>query len=342
MVSSNNLIQQFFVDIKVFYVIKMTISEEIVINLENISKIYEETEVVKNLNLKVKKNSIFGFLGPNGAGKTTTMKMLLGLIKSTSGKGTIFGKDMVKDSISIREKVGYLPQEIHMYNHMTAREILHFTAKFYFKGPVHEIEKRVNEMLKLVGLEDKADRPIKTFSGGEKQRLGIAQAEINYPDLLILDEPAASIDPIGRRDVLDVLERLREYSTVFYSTHILDDVERVSDTVAILNHGQLIAQGPIDEILAGHQGNMIVIEIKGNCEPIIIALEKNSWIKEIKFKKKKNLTELLVSVIDPVISEKQLLRQILQFQDIDVIEYKQKQYDLEDIFINLIENGGEQ
>ena len=113
---------------------------------------------------------------------------------------------------------------------MTARETLRFTARFFYTGPKAAIEERIAETLDLVGLDDKADRPIKGFSGGERQRLGIAQAQVNYPDLLILDEPAAALDPMGRRDVLAVMERLRKHTTIFYSTHILEDVQRVSDT----------------------------------------------------------------------------------------------------------------
>lgn len=162
-----------------------------VIYTQDLSKTFEIVEALKSLTIKVPRNSIFGFLGPNGAGKTTTMKLLLGLIRPTGGSGTIFGMDIVKDSSEIRSRVGYLPQEPRYYEHMTARETLDFTARFFFKGPTSEIEKRIDEMLELVGLADKADRPIKGFSGGERQRLGIAQAQVNYPDLLILDEPAA-------------------------------------------------------------------------------------------------------------------------------------------------------
>ena len=162
--------------------------------------------------------------------------------------------DVANQSVDIRARIGYLPQEPHFYEHMSARETLRFVAKFFFKGPNKTIEDRIAEMLDLVDLTEKADRPIKTFSGGEKQRLGIAQAQINYPDLLILDEPAASLDPIGRRDVLEVMSKLRKYSTIFYSTHILDDVQKVSDTVAILNKGVLVAEGPIEELLAGREG----------------------------------------------------------------------------------------
>jgi len=192
-----------------------------VIYTQSLSKSYDAVQVLKPLNLTVPEKSIFAFLGPNGAGKTTTIKLLLGLIRPTTGGGTIFGRDIIKDSVDIRANVGYLPQDARFYEHMTARETLRFTARFFFKGPSAEIEKRVDEMLELVGLTDKADRPIKGFSGGERQRLGIAQAEVNYPDLLILDEPAASLDPMGRRDVLNVMDRLRKYATVFYCTHIL-------------------------------------------------------------------------------------------------------------------------
>ena len=132
------------------------------------------------------------------------------MIKPTRGEGTVFGQDIVNDSVDIRANVGYLPQDFRFYEHMSARKTLDYTAKFHFKGPQLEIDKRVNEMLELVGLADKADRPIKGFSGGERQCLGIAQAEVNYPDLLILDEPAASLDLMGRRDVLAVMSLIRE------------------------------------------------------------------------------------------------------------------------------------
>ena len=178
-----------------------------------LSKSYKNVQALKALNLEVKKNSIFGFLGPNGAGKTTTIKLLLGLARPTDGTATVFGHDISQESIEIRKRVGYLAQNPRYYNHMTARQTLRFVARFFYSGPKSAIESRVAETLDLVGLIDKADRPIKGFSGGELQRLGIAQAQVNYPDLLILDEPAASLDPMGRRDVLKVMERLREHTT---------------------------------------------------------------------------------------------------------------------------------
>jgi ABC-2 type transport system ATP-binding protein len=212
-----------------------------VIETNDLGKSFGEVQVLQKVNFKVPRHSIFGFLGPNGAGKTTLMKILLGLSRPTSGNGTIFGHDIVTESVAIRERIGYLPQQPRFIENMTARENLQFTAKFFFSGPQLKIRDRCDEMLELVGLVDKADRPIQGFSGGEKQRLGIALAQVNYPDLIILDEPASALDPLGRQDVLDVMARLRKYTTIFYSTHILDDVQRVSDTVAILKQGELVA-----------------------------------------------------------------------------------------------------
>src|SRR5512139_1811568 len=238
---------------------------DLVIETHGLSKTYQTVTALRSLDLTVSKNSIFGFLGPNGAGKTTTIKLLLGLARPTAGSATVFAHDIVRDNVEIRKRVGYLAQDPRFYEYMSARQTLRYTAHFFFSGPEKEIEARVAETLELVGLSDKADRPIKGFSGGERQRLGIAQAQINYPDLLILDEPAASLDPQGRRDVLEVMERLRKHTTIFYSTHILGDVQRVSDTVAILNKGQLIAHAPIDQLLAGGSGATIyVMALKGD------------------------------------------------------------------------------
>jgi len=224
---------------------------DLAVETRGLSKSYDGVHAVDGIDLEVPRHSVFGFLGPNGAGKTTTMKMLLGLIRPTAGSGSVFGLDMVADSPRVRARVGYLPQEPRFYPRMTARETLRFAAGFFFSGPADAIEARIEEMLELVGLAGKADRPIKTLSGGETQRLGIAQAHIHQPDLLILDEPAAALDPLGRRDVLSILERFRATSTVFYSTHILDDVQRVSDIVCILKDGRIIAQGPLEQVLAG-------------------------------------------------------------------------------------------
>jgi len=205
--------------------------DDFVIRTRGLTKRYRAVTALDALDLDVRRNSIFGFLGPNGAGKTTTIKLLLGLARPTSGTATVFGFDSERETLDVRRRIGYLAQDPRYYDYMSARETLRFTARFFFDGKSNELGRRIDETLELVGLEDKADRPIRGFSGGERQRLGIAQAQISGPDLLILDEPAASLDPMGRRDVLEIMARLREHTTIFYSTHILEDVQRVSDTV---------------------------------------------------------------------------------------------------------------
>jgi ABC-2 type transport system ATP-binding protein len=316
----------------------MNISTPFVIETHALSKTYKKIQALRSLNLKVQQNSIFGFLGPNGAGKTTTIKLMLGLIRPTAGSATLFGMDSVSQSVDIRARVGYLPQEPHFYEHMTARQTLRFVARFFFRGPKKAIEERVDEMLELVDLVDKADRPIKTFSGGERQRLGIAQAQVNYPDLLILDEPAASLDPIGRRDVLEVMSKLRKYTTVFYSTHILDDVQKVSDTVVILNKGELVAQGPIEELLAGSDGVVYIVHLRGQVEATQVRLLTEPWVNGIIAGQHNGDTAWQVSVNDPQAAEGQLLK-LLVNGPVVVTEFRRKQYDLEDIFMQVIEGG---
>jgi len=175
------------------------ISSNNVIEISGLSKSFGNVQALKSIDLHVPRNSIFGFLGPNGAGKTTIMKILLGLMRPTSGSGAIFGLDFVRESVTIRELIGYLPQQPRFIDYMTARENLEFAARFFFDDPQAKIRARCDEMLELVGLTNKAERPICGFSGGEKQRLGIALAQIHSPELLILDEPAAALDPSDAR-----------------------------------------------------------------------------------------------------------------------------------------------
>ncbi len=317
----------------------MDYPSSLVIETDHLSKAYKRVQALKGLNLTVKQHSIFGFLGPNGAGKTTTIKLLLGLARPTSGSACIFGHDIQRDSVAIRKRVGYLAQDPRYYESMTARETLSFTASFFFSGPKAAIEHRIQETLELVGLEDKADRPIKGFSGGERQRLGIAQAQINYPDLLILDEPAASLDPQGRRDVLEVMERLRKYTTIFYSTHILDDVQRVSDSVAILNKGELLAQAPIEELLAGSGETTYQLKLASGAEQVHAILQAQPWVKSLSQSGTNGMQTLSISVNDEVAAKNQLLRLALSDPSVIVIEFGQQKHNLEDVFLAMVEGG---
>jgi ABC-2 type transport system ATP-binding protein len=312
----------------------------VVIDTRGLSKTFSETQALKDLDLRVSKNSIFGFLGPNGAGKTTTIKLLLGLIQPSAGSGSVFGMDIVKDSVEIRSRVGYLPQEPRFYTHLTARQTLRFVAGFFFKGPQKAIEDRVQEMLELVELQDKADRPIKGFSGGEAQRLGIAQAQVNYPDLLILDEPAASLDPMGRHDILELMERLRKYTTIFYSTHILDDVQKVSDTVAILNKAELVTQGAIGALLAGSEGPAFSLTLAGAAPELQAQVSSQPWVRSVQVSQKPDgAAAWIVEVSDPQAAEAQLLRLVLADPQARVLDFRRRTYELEDIFMQIVEGG---
>ena len=246
------------------------------------------------------------------------------------------GKDIVGESVAIRADIGYLPQDFRFYEHMSPRQTLDYTLKFFFKGPQTEMNRRIDEMLELVGLTDLADRPIKGFSGGERQRLGIAQADVNHPDLLILDEPAASLDPMGRRDVLAVMKRIRKYATVFYCTHILDDVQRVSDQVAILNRGELVTQAPIEELLESAGGPVYTVKLRGEVEDTYSQISALPWVTEIEVSQKEGQTIWDISVTDASAAEDQLMSLIVT-SGAKVADFGRKSVSLEDIFLNIIE-----
>ncbi len=267
---------------------------------------------------------------------------MLGLVKPTSGDGTILGENIVRDSVSIRERVGFLAQEPRFYGYLTARETLRFVASFFFKGSKSQIESRIDEIIYTVGLDGKENRPVKGFSGGERQRLGIAQAAINDPELIILDEPASALDPLGRRDMLQIIESFRGRSTVFYSTHILDDVQRVSDMVVILNNGKLVAQGSIQELLAGNR-SQFHLTVRGDGLTILDKLKGISWIKNIHIEPgipdvdNNRTSKLDVNVTNPNTAEDELLRLVMADSATVVTEFGRTSYQLEDIFVNLVE-----
>ncbi len=316
-------------------------STPVAIQTYDLSKHYKDVVALQSLSLKVEPNTIFGFLGPNGAGKTTTIKLLLGLARPTSGSAKVFGKDIFADSVGIRRQIGYLAQNPRYYDYMSARETLRLRARFFFSGPKPAIEERITSTLDMVGLADKADRPIKGFSGGELQRLGIAQAQVNYPDLLILDEPAANLDPQGRRDVLAVMDRLRKYTTIFYSTHILNDVQQVSDAVAILNNGRLIAQAPLEELLAGGDGTVFTLTIQGDASNEEAKIAEQSWVSGIRTARVNGQTTWQVTVSNEENANDRLLRMVLSNESLRVLEYGRKKYELEEVFLDLVKGDGD-
>lgn len=311
-------------------------ANDLAVHTEGLAKRFGSVEAVRSADLQVPRNSIFGFLGPNGAGKTTTLRMLVGLLTPTSGRGTVLGCDIAGDTLELRRQVGYLPQQPRFYPDLSARETLRFAARFFYRdGPA--VEKRITDLIDMAGLGSRADRPVGVFSGGERQRLGIAQAQLHSPQLLILDEPAAGLDPIGRRDVLRLLAELRAETTVLYSTHILDDVQRVSDTVAIITNGEVVAHAPISQLLAGADGTVYRLVTRGPTDHIMRELEAKPWVTQVEVALMDGLTSWTVAVNDETLADRHLLRMVLARSDVDITEFGRQRFDLEDAFVRIVE-----
>jgi len=209
--------------------------------------IAHSVEAVKGISLDVKVGEIFGFLGPNGAGKTTTIKMLMGLVHPTRGSGTLLGAPL--GDRAARARLGFLPEHPYFYEHLKPLEFLDFYGRL-FRMTARERKKRAEYLIDRVGLRHAVDRPLRKYSKGMIQRVGIAQALINEPDLVVFDEPMSGLDPMGRKDVRDIIFELREKgTTVFLSSHILQDVEMICDRVAIVVDGRMRSQGALDTLL---------------------------------------------------------------------------------------------
>ncbi len=244
--------------------------------------------------------------------------------------------NIANDSIEIRKRVGYLAQDPRFYEYMTARQTLRFVCHFFYEGPKNLIEKRIDETLDMVSLNRVADRPIKGFSVGERQRLGIAQAYIHAPDLLILDEPAASLDPMGRRDVLELLMNLRQKTTILYSTHILSDVQRVSDEVIIINKGQLVTQSSIEKLLADRDSSYIMVT-RGDSNALHQTLSAQTWISRMSRDSDNGQCTWDVVVNNIELAEGNLLRLALNSGGIFVVDFGRRKHQLEEVFMSLVE-----
>src|SRR6266700_429785 len=240
---------------------------ETILKIENLRVEFKSREsaggvkqAVKGLNLSVDRGEVFGFIGPNGAGKTTTMNVLLGFVNATAGDAWLFGVN-VREPIA-RQRIGYLPEMTYYYKFLSAEEILRFYARI-FRLPKAQIEERIQAVLKLVELEHARKRPIKTYSKGMQQRVGLAQALINDPDLLVLDEPTSGLDPVGRMKVRQIIQRLKHRGkTVFFSSHELGEVETVCDRVAILHQGELKVEGRVSDLAKKHQCSLEQLFLK--------------------------------------------------------------------------------
>jgi len=229
---------------------------------------------VQGVSFEVQSGEVFGFLGPNGAGKTTTIKMCMGLIRATRGTVSLFGDD--EPSLDARARIGYLPEHPYFYDYLTPVEILDFYGRL-FGIPNKERRKRIDALLERVGLEDARRRALRKFSKGMLQRVGIAQALINDPDLLVLDEPLSGLDPIGRKEIRDILVELRSRGkTIFFSSHILSDIETICDRVAIIHHGKVQDVGRVEDLVDPEE-KYTEITFRGGDEQAISTGISSEW-----------------------------------------------------------------
>ncbi len=304
------------------------------IHTQDLHKVFGNFIALDGLNLSVEQGSIFGFLGPNGAGKTTTIRILTGLAHATSGQAWVDGFEVSSGQHEIRQQIGYLPEEPAFYTWMTPREFLDYVGRV-FGLPNQARSSRTAELLALAGLEEAAKRRIGGFSRGMRQRLALAQALINRPKLLFLDEPASALDPEGRKEVLDFIEHLRGQCTVFMSTHILADVERVCDTVGIISRGKLVTAAPREALLSQYAIPAFEVEVDVQSEPAMATwgelLRTQPWVRSV------TISGLAARVIvkDVEIAKRELLASI-QSANLIPTRYEVVKPSLEEVFLHLV------
>lgn len=304
------------------------------IRCEALTKRYGDIIALNELCLTIEEGSIFGFLGPNGAGKTTALRLLTGLGVPTSGTAWVAGIAVSRDSMSLHRTIGFLPEEPAFYNWMTAREFLMFVGEL-FQLPSNENNRRCNELLELVDLQEDAGRKIGSYSRGMRQRLGIAQALVNQPSVLFLDEPCSALDPVGRRDVLALLQRLNTETTIFMSTHILSDVERVCNHVGIINEGRLIAQSPIEELRETYARSVFELQFDEDAAPLISSLETRPWVAKMERISPNDVPVLRLFASDLETAKHELPKAVAESR-LTLTRYELTLPSLEDIFVELV------
>lgn len=252
-----------------------------ILEIKHLSKEFHGNHVIRDLNLLVPEHSVYGFLGQNGAGKTTTMKMILGFLKPENGTISVCGETVAYGETKTNRYIGYLPDVPEFYHYMTPKEYLKLCGRITGMKD-DNIRKKSLELLELVGL-DGVERKIRGFSRGMKQRLGIAQALLNEPRLLICDEPTSALDPIGRKEILDILMVAKEKTTVLFSTHILSDVEKICDHIALLHKGELALSGSLAELKESRRMDTIRIElgVKNNVQNLAEDIRKMPQVRTV-------------------------------------------------------------
>ena len=309
------------------------------IETEGLQKAFGQVRALDGLTLAVAPGAVFGFLGPNGAGKTTTIRILVGLAKPGGGRATVAGLDIAAGRREVARRIGYLPEEPAFYGWMTPRELLDHVGRIFGLSPADR-QSRTRELLDLVGLAEVSKRRIGGFSRGMRQRLGLAQAMVNRPEVLFLDEPASALDPVGRKEVLEMIGRLRGQCTVFMSTHILADVERVCDTVGIIARGRMVAEAKQEELVARYAVPAFEVECDSGEEGRLAvwaeALRQLRWVSNVSI----NGATARVVVNDTATARRDLLPSAVG-AGLILTRYEMVRPSLEDVFLRLVGEGGQ-
>jgi ABC-2 type transport system ATP-binding protein len=303
------------------------------IEIAGLTKVYGETRALDGVDLTVAEGSVFGFLGPNGAGKTTTLRILTGLARPTGGSARVFAHDVVSATNEVRSAIGFLPDVPGFYEWMTAPEFLRFAGSLFgVSGTM--LDDRVEALLDLAGLSGVTTK-IGGYSRGMKQRLGVAQALINAPKLLMLDEPTSALDPIGRKEVLDMIGSLGGRTTVFFSTHILSDVERVCDTVAILDRGRVLTQAPIDELKARYGARRLVVEVTDGADDLATRFAREPWATSVERLANGSMS---ISVAD-LEAARRVIPAAVAERGVGLARLDAGEVSLEEVFVDLVGGG---
>jgi ABC-2 type transport system ATP-binding protein len=308
----------------------MSVPEQFAIRCAGLQKHYGTVEALKGLDLTVPTNSIFGLLGPNGAGKSTTMKLLTRQIAPTGGQAWVAGVPITGHVADVRNRIGYLSEQPAFYTWMTGTEFLTFVGELFGLPPAVR-RKRCTELLALVGLANAGKKKISAYSHGMRQRLGIAQALVNQPEVLFLDEPVSALDPLGRKEVLEMLGQLKGRSTVFFSSHILTDVDRICDQVAVLDRGRLLVQAPTQELKERYAQPVITIELESDASVLSDLLRQEPYVQRVATK------DAVASVlVSDLALAKQRLPRLLVEAGLPLLRYEVTIPTLEDVFVRLI------
>jgi ABC-2 type transport system ATP-binding protein len=294
------------------------------LTINDLNKSFKDVHVIKDLNLDIKQGEVYGFIGKNGAGKTTTINLILSLIHKDNGKIQLFEEEVFFTEQDYKKKIGYVPDVPVFPSYMNAYDYLMFTLDIF--NDIDNYDERIKEMLEFVSLDNNKKR-ISSYSRGMKQRLAIAQALIHNPDILIMDEPTSALDPQGRKDVIDIMLKLKGNKTIFYSTHILDDVERVCDRIGILHKGQLILEDTIENLKHEFYARRVHVVSKSSPDILLSKIEKSDSVK--KFRRENN--GVTVQLRDDMRSNA-LLDELIKMEE-EIVSYTQVVPTVEEIFL---------